>query len=127
MKFIFRLIGFIVVIIVLLMAVLCYLDTKGLLVGKLGETMTVLRRCGNESWTAIMAFLTDSGIAEDAAGILDQGADYLRDGVTPHQTDKPGSNALPEGYATASPVPTATPVPTASPVPTATPEAIAVS
>ncbi|MEG1524303.1 MAG: hypothetical protein RRZ24_00515 [Clostridia bacterium] len=123
MKFIFRLIGILVVIMILMMAVLCYMDTKGLLNGKLERLIDVLRRLGKEAWTEIMLFMSNSGIAEDAAGLLDQGASYLRDSVTPHATDKPGSDAFPEGYLTPTPVPTATPtaVATATPVPTVSP------
>ena len=119
MKLIFRLIGFVVVLLILMMAVLCYLDTKDLLTGRLERLISVLRRLGKEAWDEIMLFMSDSGIAEDAANLLDQGADYLREGVTPHQMDKPGSNALPEGYLTPTPVPTATPtaISTISPAP----------
>lgn len=150
MKFIFRLIGMLVVLLILVMAVLCYLDTKALLSGKLEHLIGTLRILGQEAWAEIRYFMSDSGIAEDAAGLLDQGANYLRDSVAPQATDKPGAYALstptpegfipfatatPEGYVpTASPVPTATPVPTASPVPadyatpvpTATPHIITV-
>ncbi len=108
MKLIFRLIGIVVVIIILVMAVLCYLDTKGLLSGKLERLISVLRRLGKEAWDEIMLFLSDSGIAGDAASLLEQGAEYFREGVTPHVTDKPGGNALPEGYLT--PTPTVSPV-----------------
>lgn len=132
MKFIFRLIGFLVVVIILLMAVLCYLDAKGLLNGKLERLISVLRRLGKEAWAEIMLFMSDSGIAEDAANLLDQGASYLRDGVTPHPTDKPGANALPEGYysptpALETPLPTITPMPTITPTPAVTPQIIIVS
>ena len=44
MKLIFRLIGVLVVLIILVMAVLFYLDTKDLLSGKLGRLIGVLRR-----------------------------------------------------------------------------------
>ena len=111
MKLIFRLIGFVVVIVILVMAVLCYLDSKGLLSGKLERLVSVLRRLGKEAWDELMLFLSDSGIANDAANLLEQGAEYFREGVTPHVTEKPGSNALPEGYLTPTPVPTASPIP----------------
>jgi hypothetical protein len=84
MKFLFRLIGILVVLLVLVMAVLCYLDTKGLLSGKLEHLIGTLRILGQEAWAEIRLFMSDSGIAEDAAGLLDQGAAYLRDGVSPH-------------------------------------------
>ncbi|MCE5188126.1 MAG: hypothetical protein LLF75_02920 [Eubacteriales bacterium] len=102
MKFIFRLIGVLVVLIVLIMAVLTYLDTKDLLSGKLERLIGSLRVLGKEAWVEIRLFMDDSGIAEDAAGLLDQGADYLRENVEPHQTSQPGADAL----ATATPVPT---------------------
>ena len=103
MKFVFRLIGVLVVLLILLMAVLTYLDSKDLLEGKLERLIGNLRVLGKEAWQEVLLFAQDSGIAEDAAGLLDQGADYLRDTVEPHQTSKPGSDAF------TTPIPEATP------------------
>lgn len=94
MKFIFRLIGILVVLIILLMAVLSYLDSKDLLSGKLERLIGSLRVLGKEAWDEIRLFMEDSGIAEDAAGLLDQGADYLRESVEPHETSEPGADAF---------------------------------
>lgn len=104
MKFIFRLIGILLVLLILLMAVLTYLDSKDLLSGKLERLIGNLRVLGKQAWQEILLFMQDSGIAEDAAGLLDQGADYLRDTVEPHETSKPGTEAF------FTPVPEATPV-----------------
>jgi len=103
MKFVFRLIGVLVVLLILLMAVLTYLDSKDLLEGKLERLIGNLRVLGKEAWQEVLLFAQDSGIAEDAAGLLDQGADYLRDTVEPHQTSKPGSDAF------TTPIPETTP------------------
>ena len=103
MKFIFRLIGILVVLLILLMAVLSYLDSKDLLSGKLERLIGNLRVLGLQAWQEVLLFMQDSGIAEDAAGLLDQGANYLRDTVDPHETSKPGSEAF------FTPVPEATP------------------
>jgi hypothetical protein len=103
MKFIFRLIGVLVVLLILLMAVLTYLDSKDLLEGKLERLIGNLRVLGKEAWQEVLLFAQDSGIAEDAAGLLDQGANYLRDTVEPHQTSKPGTDAF------TTPIPEATP------------------
>ncbi len=103
MKFIFRLIGILVVLLILLMAVLTYLDSKDLLSGKLGRLISNLRVLGRQAWQEVLLFMQDSGIAEDAAGLLDQGANYLRDPVEPHETSKPGSEAF------FTPIPEATP------------------
>ena len=105
MKFIFRLIGILVVLIILIMAVLTYLDSKALLSGKLERLIGSLRVLGKEAWDEILLFMQDSGIAEDAAGLLDQGANYLRDSIDPNATSKPGS----EAFFTPSPMPEATP------------------
>lgn len=94
MKFVFRLIGILVVLLVLLMAVLTYLDSKSLLSGKLEHLISTLRVLGKEAWLEIRLFMDDSGIAEDAAGLLDQGAEYLRESVEPHITSQPGADAL---------------------------------
>ncbi|MEA4914621.1 MAG: hypothetical protein VB061_08635 [Christensenella sp.] len=103
MKFIFRLIGVLVVLLILLMAVLTYMDGKDLLSGKLERLIGNLRILGKQAWQEILYFMQDSGIAEDAAGLLDQGADYLRDTVEPHETSQPGSEAF------NTPIPEATP------------------
>ncbi|MDP3446721.1 MAG: hypothetical protein Q8S22_01545 [Eubacteriales bacterium] len=104
MKFVFRLIGVLVVLLIFLMAVLTYLDSKDLLSGKLEHLIGELRVLGKQAWDEILFFMQDSGIAEDAAGLLDQGANYLRDTVEPHDTSKPGSEAF------FTPIPEATPV-----------------
>lgn len=104
MKFIFRLIGVLVVLLILLMAVLTYLDGKDLLSGKLERLIGNLRILGRQAWQEILYFMQDSGIAEDAAGLLDQGADYLRDTVEPHETSQPGSEAFNTSIPAATPV-----------------------
>lgn len=104
LKFIFRLIGIIVVVVILIMAVLCYLDSKDLLSGKLGRLIGVLRILGKEAWDELRLFVSSSGIGEDAADLLDQGAAFFRESVEPHPTDKPGSHPY-------TPEPTATPNP----------------
>ena len=103
MKFVFRLIGILVVLLILLMAVLSYLDSKDLLSGKLDHLIGTLRILGKEAWAEIRFFMDDTGIAEDAAGLLDQGADYLRENVEPHTTSQPGAEAF------STPEPTVTP------------------
>lgn len=104
MKFIFQLIGVLVVLLILVMAVLFYLGGKGLLNGKLDQLINSLRVLSKQAWVEIRYFMDDSGIAEDAAGLLDQGADFLRESVEPHVTSKPGT----EGVVTPTPEPTPT-------------------
>ncbi len=94
MKLVFRLIGILVVIIIIVMAVLSYLDSKDLLSGKLERLIGSLRVLGKQAWQEIVLFMQDSGIAEDAAGLLDQGADYLRESIEPHETSQPGADAF---------------------------------
>lgn len=94
MKFFFRLIGVLVVLIILVMAVLSYLDSKDLLSGKLARLVGALRRLGKEAWLEIRYFMDNSGIAEDAAGLLQDGADFLRESVEPQITGQPGADAL---------------------------------
>ena len=106
MKFIFQLIGVLVVLLILVMAVLFYLGGKGLLSGKLDQLISSLQVLSKQAWVEIRYFMDDSGIAEDAAGLLDQGAEFLRESVEPHATSKPGT----EGAATPTPEPTPTPI-----------------
>ena len=93
-KFIFKLIGILVVLLILLLAILSYLDSKDLLSGKLDRYISSLRVLGKAAWGETLIFMQDSGIAEDAAGLLDQGAEYLRESIEPHTTSKPGEDAL---------------------------------
>lgn len=104
MKFIFQLIGVLVVLLILVMAVLFYLGGKGLLSGKLDQLISSLQVLSKQAWVEIRYFMDDSGIAEDAAGLLDQGAEFLRESVEPHATSKPGADAI----ATPTPEPTPT-------------------
>ena len=103
LKFIFRLIGILVVLLILKLAILSYLDSKDLLSGKLDRYISSLRVLGKAAWSETLLFMQDSGIAEDAAGLLDQGADYLRESIEPHSTSQPGSDAF------ATPMPSETP------------------
>lgn len=125
MRFIFRMIGFIVVVLVLLTAILFYLDSKDLLSGKLERLIGASRRLGAEEWAEIRLFLSDSGIAEDAADLLQEGVDLLRDGVTPHETEQPGEHAFdtpePASETTPEPSPEITPEPMPSDTPVPTP------
>ncbi len=105
MKFIFQLIGVLVVLLILMMAVLFYLGDKGLLSGKLDQLITSLQLLSKQAWVEIRYFMDDTGIAEDAAGLLDQGAEFLRESVEPHTTSKPGT----EGAVTPTPEPSPTP------------------
>ena len=73
MKVIFQLIGFLVVILLLLTAVLFYLDSKGLLSGDLGSLIHALHQLYLEARDVTLAFLQRSGIADDAADLLDEG------------------------------------------------------
>lgn len=94
MKLIFRLIGVVVVLLILVMAVLFYLDSKDLLSGKLGRLIGALRRLGKEALLEIRYFMDASGIAEDAAGLLQEGANFLRESIEPHITSRPGADTL---------------------------------
>ena len=105
-KFILQLIGFIVVLVILVTAVLVFLDSKGFLNGKLGRLVGAFRALGREALEEIRLFTTDSGFVESAAGLLDQGAQFLRGSLASRPTEKPGSNPY-----TPSPFPAATPAP----------------
>ncbi|MEN6595496.1 MAG: hypothetical protein ABFC31_11190 [Clostridiaceae bacterium] len=106
MKFIFQLIGVLVVVLILVMAVLFYLGGKGLLSGKLDELINSLKSLSQQAWVEIRYFMDNAGITEDAAGLLDQGAEFLRESVEPHTTSKPGTDAV----VTPTPEPTVTPI-----------------
>ena len=82
MKYVFQLIGFIMVVLVLVTAVLCYLDSKDLLVGSLSDLISTVRECFARLRYSVLSFLQATGIADDAADLLDDGANYLREKQT---------------------------------------------
>lgn len=82
LKPVFQLIGLVVVIAILLLAVLFYLDGKGLLTGELADFIGSLRALFEQIKSVVTSFVHESGIADDAADLLDEGADMLR-GATP--------------------------------------------
>ena len=92
LKFIFRLIGIIVVLIILVTAILFFFDSKDFLSGKLGRLVGSLRQLSREAWNEIRIFVSTTGIEDEAAGLLDQGAEFFRGSVKPHPTEKPGSH-----------------------------------
>jgi len=106
LKGLFRLIGALVVILILVMALLFYLEGQGLLLGDLGTLVRTLRLLGTEAWRAITTFADQSGIAEDAQNLLSRGVDMLGDAIDP-------------SAATPSPVPETiiTPMPATTSVP----------
>lgn len=106
LKPIFQLIGFLVVILILVFAVLFYLDSKDLLSGELADFIGSLRALFDQVKAVVTLFVNESGIANDAADLLDEGADRLR-GTTPAPgvTVTPGQAAQPLESAVATPAP----------------------
>jgi len=93
LKTLFQLIGFLVVIVILLTAVLFYLDEKDLLSGELSAFIGSMRELFEQIGLVVSSFVSESGIAEDAANLLDESADKLR-GVTPEPTVQPTMEPL---------------------------------
>ncbi|MGN0784873.1 MAG: hypothetical protein ACI4MR_04305 [Candidatus Aphodomorpha sp.] len=106
LKPIFQLIGFLVVILILLLAVLFYLDGKDLLSGELADFIGSLRALFDQIKAVVTSFVNESGIANDAADLLDEGADKLR-GATP----TPGAAATPAADGQPLEIVVATPAP----------------
>lgn len=97
MKFVLQLIGFICILVFLLTAVLFFLDSKDLLRGDLATYIKTMHSLWNQGCDATNAFFTSSGIKNDAANLLDEGANMLR------------SESPDAGSATADPMPSPTP------------------
>ncbi len=85
MKYVFQLIGIILVVLVLFFAVLFYLESKDILKGDLGEYIRYMHDLWTKAKKITLAFLQDSGLADDAADILDHGSDMLRKTADPSQ------------------------------------------
>lgn len=79
LKPVLQFIGFAVVILIVLLAVLFYLDEKALLGSELSDFIGSLRVLLLQVKTVVTSFVSESGIADDAADLLSKGADKLRD------------------------------------------------
>ena len=130
MKYLFQFIGLAMVLLILLCSVLFYMESKGLLQGEFAAFIHEMRELWLQAKNSSLSFFQTSGIADDAADLLDQGADILRGtesplpeaSVTP---DQPGILVTP------TPTPTSAPtqivLPALTPQPTATPQLIIIS
>lgn len=128
MKYLFQLIGLAMVLLILLGSVLFYMESMGLLEGEFAMFIREMRELWLQAKTSILAFLQQSGIAGDAADLLDQGADMLRGTETPYPADTP---AQPGILITSTPQPSAAPtqivLPALTPQPTATPQMVIIN
>ena len=111
MKLIFQIIGFVFVALLIVGAVFFFLDSKQLLQGDLGAYVHAMHQHWNDAKNLTLSFMQNSGIANEAADILDHGADMLR---------SPAPTVSSDISVTEFSVVTATP----SPLPTETPPAI---
>lgn len=103
-KDILQLIGIVALVLVVLFAVFFLLDNVHLLSGALGDYVTVMHASFKAMKEATKSFLTGSGLADEAAAILDSGAEKLR-GVAEDLAAQNGVGATPEPAATAAPDP----------------------
>ena len=76
MKIVFRIIGFLAVILLLAAALLFYLDEKELLSGQIGALVRTLHILWKQARIAIEAFGKESGITDDALDFLQQGLNH---------------------------------------------------
>ena len=79
MKIVFRIIGFLTVILILAAALLFYLDEKQLLSGQIGALVRTLHILWKQARIAVEAFGKESGITDDALDFLQQGVGKLSD------------------------------------------------
>ena len=128
MKFLFQLIGLALVVLILLSSVLFYMESKNLLQGEFADYVHIMRELWLQAKAITMHFFQNSGIADDAADLLDQGANILRGTESPDiavtatpTPDQPGIIVTP------TPVPTQIVLPALTPQPTATPQMIIIS
>lgn len=78
-KDILQFIGIVVLILIAIFALFFLLDNIHLLSGTLGSYISVMHTSFNTMWDATKAFVSGTGLANEAATILGSGADKLRD------------------------------------------------
>lgn len=103
-KDILQLIGILALVLVAVCAIFFLLDNVHLLSGALGDYVAVMHASFKTMTEATKAFISGSGLADEAAALLDSGADKLR-GVADDLAHQNGVGATPEPAATAAPDP----------------------
>ncbi len=93
MKLILQIIGFLVVVAILFGLVFFFLDSKSLLRGDFADYIHTLHALWQQAVRSTISFMQSAGIANDAANLLDHGADMLRsiDPSNPQATPAPGT------------------------------------
>ena len=91
MKLILQIIGFIVLVAVLFGLVFFFLDSKSLLRGDFADYIHTMHALWKQAVTSTISFMQSAGIANEAADILDHGAEMLRsiDPNNPQATPAP--------------------------------------
>ena len=92
MKYLFQFIGLAMVVLILVCSVLFYVEKVGLLQGEFADYIHVMRELWLQAKNISITFFQTSGIADDAADLLDQSADMLRGTESP----VPTATATPE-------------------------------
>ena len=129
MKYLFQLIGLAMVLLILLCSVLFYMESKALLQGDFALFIREIRTLWLQAKNTSLSFFQRSGIADDAANLLDHGADLLRSSESPSAAvsetpNQPGIIVTPTPQPAA---PTQIILPALTPQPTATPQMIIIT
>ena len=77
-KLILQIIGFIVLVAILFGLVFFFLDSKSLLRGDFADYIHTMHALWKQAVKSTVSFMQSAGIANDAADLLDHGADMLR-------------------------------------------------
>jgi len=129
MKYLFQLIGLAMVLLILLCSVLFYMESKALLQGDFALFIREIRTLWLQAKNTSLSFFQRSGIADDAANLLDHGADLLRSSESPSAAvsetpNQPGIIVTPTPQPAA---PTQIILPALTPQPTANPQMIIIT
>jgi len=129
MKYLFQLIGLAMVLLILLCSVLFYMESKALLQGDFALFIREIRTLWLQAKNTSLSFFQRSGIADDAANLLDHGADLLRSSESPSAAvsetpNQPGIIVTPTPQPAA---PTQIILPALTPQPTANPQMISIT
>lgn len=117
MKYIYQLVGFLLIFCIIAFSVLFFIESNtNILTGDFGDFVRSMHILYEEVKETILSFMQESGIANNAADLMNAGADKLRGKTDPQEPE-----TIIIQPASPSPAPTSAPMQVIIPVITARP------
>ena len=89
MKLVYRIVGFVVVLAVVLFLLLSFLNSKGLLGEDLANLVNSLSNLGCQAANQVSDYVEESGIEEKATDLWQQGVDKILGSAAPSDAAQP--------------------------------------